>query len=66
MEPQDVEALMRQLIDMAANQHAINREQGAINERLTAAIERIDRTTERLEVTLSAIKDLLERGQNGR
>lgn len=59
MEPQEVDTLIRQLVAIAVHQDAINDRQDTINERLTAAIERLD-------TTLAAIKDMLERGQNGR
>lgn len=66
MELDEYDEIIRSLVRIAAHQEDFNRNQGAINQRLTAAIERIDFAIGRLETTLAAIKDLLERGQNGR
>jgi hypothetical protein len=70
MEPHDVEALLRQLIQITVHQDAINddlrasiRQQGGINDRLTAAIERLDITTARIEALLAR---MIPQGDNGR
>lgn len=66
MEPAEYDDIIRNLVRIAVHQDTIN-------ERLTTAIERLDGTTARLEdttaridMTLAAIKDLLQRWQNGR
>lgn len=59
MEPQEVDSIIRYLVAIAAHQNVINDKQDLTNQRLIAAIERVD-------ATLAAIKDLLQRGQNGR